>query len=256
MSSILRNRASTGWTLFLTLYFIFRCSLACVLTIANDCPYTVWPAISTHHGSPFQPGANLTDTHLQSGDFIMLHLTPGWSGSVYGQTSCNECGGYVTCLTGQNGPRTTAKFHLGTDGQDLYEISIESGFNLRMTLDAGVKCPATHCNTDINSICPHEDLKIYNSQDIVIGCKSACSAYGGDNNCCNSSNCPASEVGFYTEFKSACPQASVYPMDGDPNEHGDACPAYTPTRQSCQQSEVSSFTIFFCPGGGYWCADI
>ncbi|VFQ65395.1 unnamed protein product [Cuscuta campestris] len=114
------------------------------------------------------------------------------------------------------------------------------GYNLPMIVFAqGVSgpCNATGCISDLNMGCPKE-LQQIGTDGAVIGCKSACLAFGLEQFCCsgahgNPSTCQPS---YYSKiFKRACPTAYSYAYD-------DATSTFT-----CKSE---AYHIVFCPNTG------
>ncbi|GKF54121.1 thaumatin-like protein 1, partial [Tanacetum coccineum] len=160
------------------------------ITIVNDCGSTVWPGISGNLD------VNITGFELKKGTSRSFQA-PGnnWSGHIWGRTGCdlNKSGSW-SCATGDCGTGeveckgrnftesvTLAELNM-MDGDNYYDVSLLSGFNLPMTIEAkGTEdsCRLTGCATDLNKQCP-KDLKLEGGG----GCKSACQVYPTKDYCC------------------------------------------------------------------------
>ncbi|KAK2970488.1 hypothetical protein RJ640_023671 [Escallonia rubra] len=97
------------------------------LNLANECTYTVWPAVVSGHGTP-----PLTTTifMLEPGESASLLIPPSWSGQFWARTLCSYgLTGRFNCLTGDCGTGseecvsaqtvslvTVAKFDFSGDG--------------------------------------------------------------------------------------------------------------------------------------------
>ncbi|KAK3007704.1 hypothetical protein RJ639_013313 [Escallonia herrerae] len=71
------------------------------LNLANECTYTVWPAVVSGHGTP-----PLTTTifMLEPGESASLLIPPSWSGQLWAHTLCSYgLTGRFNCLTGHCG---------------------------------------------------------------------------------------------------------------------------------------------------------
>lgn len=103
------------------------------------------------------------------------------------------------------------------------------GYNLPLTFTNSKGCPAAGCTGDLNAACPPA-LAVYaaDGSGRVVGCRSACAAFGSPQFCCTEAfgspqACVPTE--FSRVFKTACPAAYSYAYD-----------------------DLSS--LFTCPGGG------
>uniref|UniRef100_A0A1D1YH78 Osmotin-like protein n=1 Tax=Anthurium amnicola TaxID=1678845 RepID=A0A1D1YH78_9ARAE len=202
------------------------------LTIVNNCPFTIWPAIQPNAGHQV----------LQRGGFELATLAyrsfpapaQPWSGRMWARTGCRAgrrgrfacdtggCGDHLEC-GGLGGavPATLAQISLHQGGsldKSSYSVSLVDGFNLPVTVTPhegqGV-CPVVGCRADLLLSCPAQ-LRAWASRGRLVGCKSACAAFGTDELCCrNGYNSPAtcrpSSCSEY--FKQACPATYTYPQD-------------------------------------------
>ncbi|KAF6172063.1 hypothetical protein GIB67_029481 [Kingdonia uniflora] len=203
------------------------------LTLVNNCPYTLWPAIQPNAGHPI----------LQNGGFILHSLTHRsfrgpdrhWSGRIWARTGCTthnnninhltcqtgDCGGRLECNgAGGTPPATLAQFSLHHSGVDLtsYAVSLVDGFNVPLTVTPhegyGV-CPVVGCKEKLLYTCPRE-LVLRSKGGQVVACRSACEAFGTDEFCCRNhynspQTCRASS--FSEFFKKACPSTFTYAHD-------------------------------------------
>ncbi|KAL2540325.1 Pathogenesis-related thaumatin superfamily protein [Abeliophyllum distichum] len=209
---------------------------------------------SWNPSTSWQPGFQ-----LDSGQSIAIPSVPGWSGRIWGRTGCTfdtsgvgscqtgDCGGRLECEgIGATPPASLFEITLGAgDQKDFYDVSLVDGYNLPLVAaPRGVPsgCNATGCVSNVNMGCPKELQVIGNDEGEgrgeVVGCKSACEAFGQDQYCCsgefaNPSTCQPS---FYsTIFKRACPRAYSYAFD-------DGTSTFT-----CKANE---YDIIFCPDSG------
>ncbi|XAR59006.1 hypothetical protein NMG60_11014618 [Bertholletia excelsa] len=206
-----------------------------ILTLVNNCPYTVWPAIQPTAGHPV----------LERGGFPLEKLThrsfPApdhhWAGRIWARTGCTYSNGKFTCATGDCGgrlecngaggatPATLAQFSLHHGHADFtsYGVSLVDGFNVPMTItphEGKGKCPVVGCRADLLATCP-EALQVRH-QGSVVACKSGCEAFGTDELCCrNHYNSPATcRASSYSEFfKHACPATFTYAHDSPSLTH-------------------------------------
>ncbi|PWA38949.1 Apple-like protein [Artemisia annua] len=145
-----------------------------------------------------------------------------WSGRIWGRTGCdfNKSGSW-SCATGDCGtgeieckgrnytqPVTIAELNM-TTGDDYYDVSLLSGFNLPMTIEAKGGddfCPVTGCATDLNRRCPGE-LRLEGGG----GCQSACQVFPTKDHCClfeGEEKCNTTLYGMF--FLISCPNAISY----------------------------------------------
>ncbi|KAK3033951.1 hypothetical protein RJ639_034115 [Escallonia herrerae] len=208
-----------------------------ILTVVNNCPYPIWPAIQPNAGHPV----------LERGGFALAPLThrsfpapaQHWSGRLWGRTGCTthangrlscatgDCGGLLEC-DGRGGapPATLAQFSLHHGHTDLssYAVSLVDGFNVPMTVtphEGHGTCPVVGCKANLLATCP-DKLQVRTPQGHVVGCKSACEAFGTDELCCrNHYNSPQTcRASSYSEFfKRACPSTFTYAHDSPSLTH-------------------------------------
>ncbi|XP_022960886.1 thaumatin-like protein 1b isoform X4 [Cucurbita moschata] len=200
-----------------------------VITVKNSCKNTIWPATNG------QPQLSTTGFELAFGASRSLNVPTPWSGRVWARTLCTNDDVRLTCLTGDcsrglqcNGtsgisPVTLVEFTLemGTKGtQDFYDISLADGFNIPASittqegLESGESCKSPKCQVDVNKVCPVE-LQVKSNNE-VIGCLSACSAFKQPRYCCTGefsgpNNCEPTSYSQF--FKNQCPDAYSYAYD-------------------------------------------
>ncbi|XP_057475068.1 osmotin-like protein [Actinidia eriantha] len=210
-----------------------------IMTIVNNCPYAIWPAIQPNAGHPV----------LERGGFYLDKLShrsfPGpqqhWSGRIWARTACSHSNGRFSCATGDCGgriecagaggaaPASLAQFTLHHGGHlDLssYGVSLVDGFNIPMTVtphEGKGNCPVVGCRADLLATCPAAlQLRYPAGHGHVVGCKSGCEALGTDELCCrNHYNSPATcRPSSYSEFfKHACPATFTYAHDSPSLTH-------------------------------------
>ncbi|KAI4322155.1 hypothetical protein L6164_021875 [Bauhinia variegata] len=203
-----------------------------ILTLVNNCNYTVWPAIQPNVGHPV----------LARGGFVLHTLTHlsipvpdrHWSGRVWARTGCAYSSHHLTCATGDCGgrlecngaggatPATLAQFsfHHGPNDFSTYGVSFVDGFNVPMTVTPhegkGV-CPVVGCRKNLLTACPPPlQVRSPPGHGPVVACKSGCEAFGTDELCCrNHYNSPHTcKPSAYSEFfKHECPATFTYAHD-------------------------------------------
>jgi hypothetical protein len=232
--------------------FIFR----------NNCQETVWLAILTAVGRPAFPTTGFVLPPGASLSFTDVGAT--WSGWVWGRyrytgasgarftCESGDCGAGQLACNGAGGapPATLAEFTLGGGDlkTDFYDVSNVDGFNLPVAIKpaAGGQCQSASCPADINRVCPTE-LAVRSTPPpspmngtgggVVVGCKSACLAFGTDEYCCHgqfASPATCKPSGYSRMFKAQCPQAYSYAYD-------DGSSTFT-----C--NGTVDYQVTFCPG--------
>ena len=136
-------------------------------------------------------------------------------------------------------PASLAEFTLSVNPSvpDNYDVSLVDGYNLPIRIDNTYGCPVGSCPVDLGPNCPSALKGPFDSSGFPVGCKSACEALGGENNCCTGSHntaatCPPSGVTDYSYFsmlpyrdlahvmatnnvaENNCPDSYVYAYDG------------------------------------------
>ncbi|XP_040992987.1 osmotin-like protein [Juglans microcarpa x Juglans regia] len=231
---------SLRFTLFFTATFLILCIFTeatphhpeFILTLVNNCPFTVWPAIQPNSGHAV----------LERGGFALNTLThhsfpapaQHWSGRIWARTGCSYNHGHFSCATGDCGgrlecnglggssPATLAQFSLHHGHNDLssYAVSLVDGFNVPMTVtphEGKGLCPVVGCRANLLATCPDRlQLRSPPGHGPVVACKSGCEAFGTDELCCRNhynspQTCRASS--FSEFFKHACPATFTYAHD-------------------------------------------
>ncbi|KAF7805476.1 osmotin-like protein [Senna tora] len=227
------SSSNSPLVLALTSFFILASlTNGAILTLVNNCNYTVWPAIQPNAGHPV----------LARGGFVLHTLTHvsipipdhHWSGRVWARTGCGysnnqfhcstgDCGGRLEC-NGAGGvtPATLAQFsvHHGNNDFTSYSVSLVDGFNVPMTVTPhegkGV-CPVVGCRVDLVATCPPAlQHRAAEGKGRVVACKSGCEALRTDELCCrNHYNSPqACKPSIYSQFfKHACPATFTFAHD-------------------------------------------
>ncbi|MFS8006832.1 putative Thaumatin family [Helianthus anomalus] len=188
-------------------------------TFKNKCDATVWVGVLSNNGmTPLKP----TGFSLQKGESRVLHAPSSyWGGKFWGRTNCSQDSvGKFKCATGDCGsgkiecagasatpPATLIEFTIEGDvGSVFFDVSLVDGFNLPVLVSSSSNCTSAGCTADLNGRCPSE-LKVMNSEGEVVACKSACLAFGQQQEYCL-------KPSFYSQlFKNACPQSSTYADD-------------------------------------------
>ncbi|GAA5993739.1 hypothetical protein JCM5350_004813 [Sporobolomyces pararoseus] len=186
-----------------------------VITVVNNCDYTVWPAIFRSVGpKPSQK----TGWEAKPGSRVGFEVEESWGGRVWGRTGCDfssDKPDYQKCETGGcNGglecdpdtgtgvlPVTLAEFNIQTE-VDHYDTSNVDGFNIPMAVTNDADCPLSNCPYDLRTSCP-DDLQYKNSEGKVVGCLTDCGAHqSNEEYCCFGAHqlpeqCPSSAIPNY-----------------------------------------------------------
>uniref|UniRef100_A0A7N0U2V1 Thaumatin-like protein n=2 Tax=Kalanchoe fedtschenkoi TaxID=63787 RepID=A0A7N0U2V1_KALFE len=201
------------------------------LIFSNNCGYQVWPGLSS---SSTSAALSTTGFALPVDSQPVSVATPAtWNGRVWGRTGCTATRANLTCATadcgsgklecagaGPSSPATLAEFSIGAvNGQDLYDVSLVSGFNIPILVTpggggTGPDCKPTGCSANLSTVCPPELTVAVGSDDVA--CMSACDAFGDEQYCCRreygtASKCKPTRYARF--FKSVCPRAYSYPFD-------------------------------------------
>ncbi|GMH07416.1 hypothetical protein Nepgr_009256 [Nepenthes gracilis] len=214
-----------------------------ILTVVNNCPFTIWPATQPNFGHPVLERGGFALTTLTHRSFRAP--TTHWSGRIWARTGCNYSNGHFSCVTGDCGgriecdgfggapPATLAQFslHHGHNDQSSYGVSLVDGFNVPMTVtphEGKGQCPVVGCRANLLESCPEPlRLKATHENGQVMGCKSGCEAFQTDELCCrNHYNSPQMcKASSYSEFfKHACPATFTYAHDSPSLMHDCASP--------------------------------
>lgn len=201
------------------------------MTVYNNCPFTIWPAIFTQDSAKGKPDGVAANGGWELGSYQVSHFNvpDNWeAGRIWARQACDfkkpdvescytgSCIGGLNCKFPGVPPATLAEFTLNQAGVDHYDVSLVDGLNLPMKISAP-NCPTAGCFVDLNPQCP-DPLRVRNSDGYTVACHSACKKLGGEHNCCSGSkstpaNCPKSGVQYYDYFKSRCPATYVYAYD-------------------------------------------
>ncbi|RUP45618.1 thaumatin family-domain-containing protein [Jimgerdemannia flammicorona] len=216
------------------------------ITVVNRCSFPIWPALFTSAGG--QPSPSTTGWKQESGKSYTLTVPGNWNGRLWGRTNCDfsksglqncdtgYCVGGLQCQNPGVPPVTLAEFNMDSPS-DWYDVSNVDGSNLPMLITPSVaSCTRPSCTKDMNDICPSE-LQTRNAAGQVVGCKSACLAFGTPQYCCTGEygtreTCPPTN--YSKIFKNACPTTYSYAYDDDTSLF--VCPA-------------ADYEIVFCPSG-------
>ncbi|XP_060535382.1 uncharacterized protein LOC132707508 [Cylas formicarius] len=203
--------------------------------------------ITNRDGGPIWVGiqGNAGHPHLRNGGFVLnqgetqtVGAPDNWAGRFWSRTWCfpdqnnhcftGDCGNRLECAgAGGQPPATLIEIALKVyAGLDYYDVSLVDGYNSRASIEpiggqgdgSQYSCRKAQCGSDINSKCPGELQVHYSGQ--VIGCKSACVAFGGDQYCCSGAHntpetCRSSDwpQNYPAFFKRECPDAYSYAYD-------------------------------------------
>ncbi|KAJ6538094.1 thaumatin [Mycena capillaripes] len=241
------------------------------ITVINDCPFVIWPALrylsfqqffTSTGGQPVQPPG----WEAQPNTSLTFSPPTNWNGRIWGRRNCNfsTSSGANSCLDGGcNGglicntttgtgvpPATLATLDFSGTSQDVYTVSVVDGYNLPMAVLNNGGCSFASCPVDLATSCPFELAGPFDSDGVPVGCKSAClvDALAGhaanSSNCCTGSfdsqaSCPSSGVGHYSYFKTNCPNSFAYAFD---ESSGTAI-------HQCGRSTMFQvdYTVTFCP---------
>ncbi|XP_057536779.1 cysteine-rich receptor-like protein kinase 6 isoform X2 [Amaranthus tricolor] len=226
-----------------------------IITLKNNCNYTVWPI--THTNSPSVSSTNVSRAFLvvHSGESKIINVPSGWVGRIWGRTFCStdKVTGNFSCLTGDCGtgkldcqqhsyksPVSLIEFATYQVGNiDFYDVSLVDGYNLPLTVSPNSSqgsrsCDVTGCVFNFNDGCPDE-FRVTNGSQGIIGCRSACDVFHTQESCCtNLSDCQRHSFSLATLiFKKSCPRAYSYALDDETSSF--TCPSGT------------TYTVTFCP---------
>jgi hypothetical protein len=198
------------------------------ITVKNNCNSQIQVNQLTN-----DQGNNVASS-LAAGSSTQFSVPTNWGGRIWAREGCT---GSTDCHVGA--PASLAEFLLkGAAGKDFYDVSFVDGYNLPISIAPnsgtanGYDCGAPACSSLPN--CP-EELQDKDSKGNVIGCKSACAAFGSDEYCCTGGNsvrgnCDANK--YSLQVKNACPDVYTYAYDDSTSMY--AC------------SPGSGYTVTFC----------
>ncbi|ORX94040.1 putative Zeamatin precursor [Basidiobolus meristosporus CBS 931.73] len=209
------------------------------IVFKNQCSHNVWLASSTTwDNTPLPAHGGL----LTPGETFTITVVDQWQGRFWGRTECDfehknmttntacstgDCGSgeeYCGYISGRP-PASLAEFTFnGWNNLDFYDVSLVDGYNLPISIQPHTKvpnwgnpysCGSPTVEKDINLICPGP-LQIRDHDGNVVGCESACSAFGLPQYCCSGPDstpqtCHPSK--YSKLFKSACPFCYSYAYD-------------------------------------------
>lgn len=238
-----------GLPLLIALLYIFSGVEAATFTIVNSCKFTVWVGLQPNGGLPLLAEGGF---QLLAGAQHAVTAPVAWGGRFWGRTGCKfdatgkgvcqtgDCGGVLKCNgAGGNPPASLAEITLnGANGDDFYDISLVDGYNLPIGMQSvggSGACGSPACTSNLNNNCPAA-LQLL-AAGVVIGCRSACAAFGAPQYCCTGAygaptTCPPTQ--YSLPFKAACPTAYSYAYD-------DATSTFT--------CKAQNYAITFCPAG-------
>lgn len=178
---------------------------------------------------------NPKSVSVAAGSSTTMSVPSNWGGRIWAREGCS---GSSDCHPGA--PASLAEFLMnGSGGKDYYDVSFVDGFNLPISIspnggksDGKYECGAPGCSSLPS--CPSE-LQDKDSNGKVIGCKSACSAFGSGEYCCTGDSaargtCKATK--YSAPVKEACPNVYSYAYDDSTSMY--AC------------SPSSGYTVTFC----------
>ncbi|KII91853.1 hypothetical protein PLICRDRAFT_105393 [Plicaturopsis crispa FD-325 SS-3] len=235
------------------------------LTVANNCPFTIWPAMFTDLHAGTAVPAYTTGWEAAAHSSVSFSVPDNWTaGRIWGRRNCNfgsnpgpnscldgGCNGGLVCdrNTGTGVPPVTlAEFTLSGGGTtDNYDVSLVDGYNLPMSVTNNAGCPTGSCPVDLGPDCPAPLKGPFDGSGFPVGCRSACQAGlspdpGNSPNCCTGSHntaatCPPSGVEYYSYFKDRCRDSYVYAYD---ESSGTAL-------WTCDATKGAHYTVTFCP---------
>ncbi|KAG0744125.1 hypothetical protein G6F57_007322 [Rhizopus arrhizus] len=202
------------------------------LTVKNSCKSSLQINQLTNGGG------DAKSSSVTAGHSLQISVPSNWGGRIWAR---EDCSGSSDCQVGA--PASLAEFLLsGAAGMDYYDVSFVDGYNLPVAIAPNGKtansaykyeCGAPACSSLPS--CP-EELQDKDSKGNVIGCKSACSAFGTPEYCCTGdystpSTCPANK--YSLPVKNACPDVYTYAYDDTTSMYACASP--------------QGYTVTFCP---------
>ncbi|KAI8371690.1 thaumatin, partial [Radiomyces spectabilis] len=182
------------------------------IVVQNDCDHSII-AGESENGHWYGTSANVAPHSSHT-----FTLKPHWKGRIWGREVCDDDCTYA----GIGSPASLAEFLFKDgEGKDFYDISLVDGYNLPLKIDPiqprnpaegdFYRCGSPSCMGVPD--CPKELQIIKDGK--VLGCKSACSQFGGDEHCClgefGEGICAPSS--YSKIFKSACPHAYSFAYD-------------------------------------------
>ena len=204
------------------------------ITVKNQCGADV-------HVGQLKNGESQPNTQVVAqGSQYTYELPADWQGRFWGRSDCE--GNSCNAIAGAADPASLAEITFkGHAGYDYYDLSFVDGFNLPIKMypvngnkdsDDQYRCGAPACG-NVPS-CP-DGMKVYGNNGNVVGCKSACSAFGTDGLCCAGAHNTPDTCGpneYSNAVKAACSDAYSYAYDD------------TTSTFMCQ---AETYEIVFCP---------
>jgi len=206
--------------LLLSVSAFLTTTMARTISVANNCPYTIWPAVGVCFGIVYFPKITTNQLYTYTPDppshptgwvaeptsNVSFHVHDDWVGQIWGRRDCNfttnpgsdscldgGCPGGLLCTGLGQSPVTVAQFLLSKEtsfGQsDVYSITIADGFNLPMRINNDADCGVPECSVDLGAKCPTPLQEPFDPPGFHSGCNSACGAGlapdpDNDPNCC------------------------------------------------------------------------
>ncbi|KAL5546047.1 hypothetical protein UlMin_005734 [Ulmus minor] len=212
---------------------------AAKVTIKTNCPRTIWPATQISG----EQQLSTTGFELASGASNTIDVPPPWNGRFFsrktrgvtfwartrcttnavGKFTCgtSDCGSDQVSCNGLSGapPTTLVEINFQPNGgQDFYDVSNVDGFNIPTSVvpkGGNGDCKPLRCTVNINAVCKPK-LQVKTAEGEVIGCKSACAAFGDPKYCCTGDfNKPETypSTDYSRFFEEQCPEAYIYAYD-------------------------------------------
>lgn len=192
---------------------------------------------------------------LVAGENQSFGVPDNWnSGRIWGRRNCDfskqdtqacdvgSCIGGLHCMKPGIPPVSLAEFTLVPGGEDNYDLSFVDGFDLPIAINpSNAGCAAPICNKQLDASCP-DNLRVYDSNGGVVGCKSSCLATGRSDYCCTGAHntadtCPPDGIPSYSYFHDNCPDAYAYAYD-----------ERTGVLKTCPRAgSTPDYTVTFCP---------
>ncbi|KAI9268727.1 thaumatin [Sporodiniella umbellata] len=198
------------------------------ITVKNSCSNSIQVNQLTNGGGAGKSSA------LSAGGSTTINVDSNWGGRIWAREGCN---GGSDCQSGS--PASLAEFLMsGSGGKDYYDVSFVDGYNLPISIapNGGKVEGEYECGTPSCSSLPQCPEELQDKRDgKVVGCKSACSAFGTGEYCCTGEAeargaCKASK--FSAPVKEACPNVYTFAQDDSTSMY--AC------------SPSNGYTVTFC----------